>query len=161
MAQENARGLLLVTQNDALVTELAWTLKRAHIEDEIERIATPGDARDALTARVRSGSLPIVLAVDVRTHPVAGSQLVKWVADTPRLRQMLVIAFMSRGTAADVMHLLGADVVFDSCPDAAKLAQLYRIAQQLAAIPPLDEPRPAVSTKPLPTRTRGRRPKRR
>jgi hypothetical protein len=149
MDHANAAALWLVTQNDALIAELEWTLKRAGIEEPLERFATVGDVRDALTTRVRSGGLPAILAVDMRAQAVAGSQLVKWVASTTGLKQILVIAFTGRGTAANVMHLLGADAVFETCPDAAKLAQLHGIGRQLAQLPPPDDARPTLPSRPI------------
>jgi hypothetical protein len=148
MEKAKTPGIWLVTANETLVTEMEWTLERANIGETMACFATAGDARDELTARIRDGGLPVLLAVDVRTNTVSGSQLVKWVAGTDGLSQMLMVAFMSHGTAASVMHLLGADVVFETCPDAAKLAQLHGIASQLERIPTSGEPRPGVAQKP-------------
>lgn len=149
MEKAKGPGIWLVTTNETLIMEMTWTLERANIGETATCFATPGDARDELTTRIRDGGLPVILAVDVRANTVGGSQLVKWVASTEGLSQIMVIAFMSHGTAANVMHLLGADVVFETCPDAAKLAQLHGIACQLGRIPASGEPRPGVASKPV------------
>lgn len=122
--------------------ELEWTLQRAGLPATVDWFADPDDARDSLILRIRTPELPWLFFIDLRNNSLAASKLLRWIAQAPAFSRVLLIAFIANSANQRYLELLGADLVSVQIPDAAKLRQLYGIAEQLARLPPDDHSLP-------------------
>ena len=143
MSTTRDRPILIVDDDPVAVALTTRVLAQANITAQIDVIHDGTRAIDYLQQKLIEGahSLPLLLFLDLKMPGADGFQVLDWIRNQPRLRQLLTVVLSSSTNSRDVdkAYALGAKAYFGKYPLAADIGTVFQLAQSMMTVDQIEE----------------------
>lgn len=136
--QPRTRPILIVDDDPDAVALTKHALAKAGIKTQIDVRENGDDAIRYLRERLNEGdhALPLVLFLDLKMPGTDGFQVLDWIRQQPRLRQLLTVVLSSSTSSRDVdkAYALGAKTYFGKYPVASDVRTVFQLANAMLTV---------------------------
>ncbi|HVU34073.1 MAG TPA: response regulator [Opitutaceae bacterium] len=137
------RPILIVDDDPDAVALTKHALAKAGIKTEIDVRQNGDEAIRYLKDRLAQGdhTLPLVLFLDLKMPGTDGFQVLDWIRQQPRLRQLLTVVLSSSTNSRDVdkAYALGAKTYFGKYPVASDVRSVFQLANAMLTVDEIEK----------------------
>lgn len=141
--QPRTRPILIVDDDPDAVALTKHALAKAGIKTQIDVRENGDDAIRYLRDRLNEGdhALPLVLFLDLKMPGTDGFQVLDWIRQQPRLRQLLTVVLSSSTSSRDVdkAYALGAKTYFGKYPVASDVRSVFQLANAMLTVDEIEK----------------------
>jgi CheY-like chemotaxis protein len=136
--QPRTRPILIVDDDPDAVALTKHALAKAGIKTQIDVRENGDDAIRYLKEALARGdhALPLVLFLDLKMPGTDGFQVLDWIRQEQRLRQLLTVVLSSSTSTRDVdkAYALGAKTYFGKYPVASDVRSVFQLANAMLTV---------------------------
>ncbi len=137
------RPILIVDDDPDAVALTKHALAKAGIKTQIDVRENGDDAIRYLRERLNEGdhALPLVLFLDLKMPGTDGFQVLDWIRQQQRLRQLLTVVLSSSTSSRDVdkAYALGAKTYFGKYPVASDVRSVFQLANAMLTVDEIEK----------------------